>query len=82
MSSLAHLVGDVDWIKIPPSLIVIASYPHSGSSLLRELLESSTGIFTGSLYNEKSDPTRWPGDDLFDRSQVVFVDSNFPLFKR
>ena len=32
------------------SVIVLASFPGSGNSWVRQLLESATGIYTGALY--------------------------------
>lgn len=48
---------DVD-IKFMPSgsmpLVALVSAPGSGNTWLRHLIEKVTGIFTGSIYNDKS----------------------------
>lgn len=35
------------------SLVALASYPGSGNTWLRHLLEHSTGIYTGSVYSDR-----------------------------
>ena len=44
------------------SVVALASYPRSGNSLLRLLLERLTGVWTGSIYNV--------------RNRTVFMQSN------
>jgi hypothetical protein len=51
-------VGEAD----PLSQVVLASYPRSGNSLMRKLVEKCTGIFTGS----DTRPDRTLGKSLFD----------------
>ena len=43
-------------------MVALASYPRSGNSLLRLLLERLTGVWTGSIYNV--------------RNRTVFMQSN------
>ncbi len=43
--------GDLRLLDQPGPLTALASYPGSGNTWLRYLLQQSTGIATGSVYN-------------------------------
>ena len=56
--SEAHVCHDVDFMDLRKIPIVqpvgLISYPGSGNTWVRHLLQMATGILTGTIYNEKA----------------------------
>ncbi|KCV67573.1 hypothetical protein H696_05971 [Fonticula alba] len=64
-------------------VFAIGSYPRSGNSFLRLLLEKWTGVCTGSLYNDhRLRNSGWRCEGLVDTDTVLFVKSHDPMFRR
>jgi len=62
-------------------IIVLASYPRSGNTLSRILLEKLTGVYTGSIYYDKRlNKAGWKGEGH--SSNVIFVKTHYPLFPK
>ena len=58
-------------------LVALASFPGSGNTWLRYLLEQATGIFTGSLYCDKYLRVTFPGE-LVVSGSVVAIKTHYP----
>ncbi|CAH1779624.1 unnamed protein product [Owenia fusiformis] len=54
----------------PIPLTALASYPGSGNTWMRHIIEQITGIYTGSIYNDKSLQT-FKGEGITNSSVVV-----------
>jgi len=62
------------------SVILLASFPRSGNSLLRLLVEKATGTWTGSIYKDsRLTKSGFKGEFSQDPKEVVFVKSHQPL---
>ncbi|KAL4218815.1 WSC domain-containing protein 1 [Mactra antiquata] len=44
--------GNVTFLKTPKPFVALASFPGSGNTWTRQLLEDLTGVYTGSIYYE------------------------------
>jgi len=60
-------------------LTILTSYPRSGNSLTRALLEYSTGIYTGSYYLDKHLLANgYRGETVTEKGKVLFFKSHHP----
>ncbi|XP_045205635.2 WSCD family member CG9164-like [Mercenaria mercenaria] len=41
-----------EYLRVPKPLVALASYPGSGNTWTRELIETTTGLHTGSIYTD------------------------------
>nr|XP_002735861.2 PREDICTED: WSC domain-containing protein 2-like [Saccoglossus kowalevskii] len=56
----------------PLPLVALASFPGSGNTWVRHLLQQATGIYTGSIYNDKSLKREgFDGEGFTDNSVIV-----------
>lgn len=64
---------------LPPSdrILLLASYPGSGNTWVRHVLQQATRIYTGSVYNDKSIVKQFPAEGTRDGS-VLCVKTHFP----
>jgi len=60
-------------------LIILASYPRSGNSMTRALLQYATGIYTGAVYKSQ-DLLRggFKGEGTYSKEKVIFFKDHFP----
>jgi len=72
-----------DLESLPDDVIALATYPRAGNSMLRLLLEKTTRIHTGSIYNDRRLlDDGWVGEGTYAPDKVVFVKTHDPMFKR
>ena len=50
------------------SIIQLASFPGSGNTWIRHLIQRGSGVLTGSVYNDKSLYVEFPGESVRDAS--------------
>ena len=58
-------------------ILLLASYPGSGNTWVRHVLQQATRIYTGSVYNDKSILEQFPAEGTRDGS-VLCVKTHFP----
>jgi len=64
-------------------VIALSSYPRSGNSLIRLLLEKVTAIWSGSIYHDSRLVAEgWKGEDHYKREEVIFVKTHDPFFPK
>ena len=66
--------------KSSGSSIALASYPGSGNSWVRQLLESATGIYTGAIYCDPAYLKAGMIGEFVATSNVLAVKTHVPLF--
>lgn len=59
------------------AVISLASFPGSGNTWVRHLLQRGSGVVTGSKYNDKSLMHEFPAEGMSD-SRVIAVKTHFP----
>ena len=62
--------------------VALASYPGSGNSWVRQLLESATGIYTGAIYCDMAYVESGMMGEHVDTNNVLVVKTHAPLFTR
>lgn len=58
-------------------IVILASYPGSGNTWIRHLIQQGTRYLTGSMYNDHSIVKQFPAEGKRDRS-VIAVKTHFP----
>jgi hypothetical protein len=61
------------------NITLLASYPGSGNTWMRHLIQSGSRVLTGSAYNDTSLAIEFPGEGRKDGS-VVIVKTHYPCF--
>ena len=79
MSSTSHHCKNMSFKSSGPS-IALASYPGSGNSWVRQLLESATGIYTGAEYCDPAYVAAGMIGEHVNTSNVLAVKTHTPLF--
>lgn len=73
-NSLKKIFENHKLVEQPKNLIALASFPGSGNTWLRYLLQQATGIYTGSVYKDfgllKSG---FPAENIFNSSVSLFI---------
>ena len=62
--------------------IALVSYPGSGNSWVRQLLESATGIYTGAVFCDTAYVAAGMIGEFIDTNNVLVVKTHAPLFTR
>lgn len=62
--------------QVNKKVVALSSFPGSGNTFTRLLLEKSLGIYTGSIYNDRSLKVELPGEGGY--SNVLLVKTHFP----
>eukprot|EP00960_Hanusia_phi_P000629 16344-Hanusia_phi.AAC.11 len=60
--------------------VLLASFPRSGNSMLRSMIEDATGIWTGSDFYARDLSPYTEGEGVWD-SRVLFVKTHWPVFR-
>jgi len=60
-----------------PGPVALASFPGSGNSWIRHVLQQGTRVATGAMYNDESLKTRFPAEGVRDGS-VLVIKTHFP----
>lgn len=58
-------------------IVQLASYPGSGNTWVRHLIQRGSGLYTGSVYNDQSLKSEFPGERRRD-SSVICVKTHYP----
>ena len=62
----------LEFVKPPGPIIGLISYPISGSTWLRHLIQEATGKITGSFYNSiLLSENGFPGENVYNGSTIV-----------
>jgi len=73
-----HCTAALRFLPLDRSKVtVLASYPGSGNTWLRHLIQQGTRVHTGSVYNDASLKQEYPGEGIRD-STVVVAKTHFP----
>jgi len=59
-----------------PKRLLFVSYPGSGNTWVRHLIEMGTGVFTGSVYNDSTLLPDFGGENISDSRVLVIKDHN------
>ena len=62
--------------------VILGSFPGSGNSWVRQLLESATGIYTGAVYCDTAYVEAGMIGEFIDTNNVLVVKTHAPLFTR
>ena len=79
MPSSFHHCKNMSFKSSGPS-VALASYPGSGNSWVRQLLESATGIYTGAIYCDSAYLKAGMIGESVATSNVLAVKTHVPLF--